>query len=64
MARMMGHSTSALRDKYIATGDTSPPDIEKYIHNANNDRFWAVYYATVSVVAAKPATDVRKADDE
>ena len=56
LARMMGESTRALRDKYIATGEADGTDIEKYIDNASDDRFWAVYYATVSVVAAKPAS--------
>jgi hypothetical protein len=53
MARMMGESTKALREKYVATGQADPADIEKYIENTNNDQFWAVYYSTVSVIAAK-----------
>lgn len=53
MARMMGESTRALRDKYIATGEADCADIDKYIENANDARFWAVYYSTVSVVAEK-----------
>jgi SAM-dependent methyltransferase len=53
MARMMGESTRALRDKYIATGEADSADIEKYIHNANDEKFWAVYYSTVSVLADK-----------
>lgn len=52
LARMMGESTRALRDKYIATGEASGADIEKYIENASNDRFWAVYYSTVTVIAS------------
>jgi hypothetical protein len=43
MARMMGESTRALRDKYVATGEADAKDIDKYIENANNDGFWAVY---------------------
>jgi SAM-dependent methyltransferase len=54
LARMVGESTSALADKYVATGEASPSDIERYIANAGNRRFWAVYYATVSVIARKP----------
>jgi predicted O-methyltransferase YrrM len=54
MARMMGESTRALSDKYVATGEADAKDINKYIENANNDRFWAIYYSTVSVVAALP----------
>jgi hypothetical protein len=53
MARMMGESTRALRDKYIATGMASGTNIENYIENANNARFWAVYYSTVTVIAKK-----------
>jgi SAM-dependent methyltransferase len=53
VARMMGESTSALADKYVATGKASPSDIERYIANAGNHRFWAVYYVTVSVAAKK-----------
>jgi SAM-dependent methyltransferase len=51
IARMMGESTRALRDKYVGTGEADGADIEKYIENANDDRFWAVYYSTVSVIA-------------
>lgn len=53
MARMMAESTSALRDKYVATGEADAKDIETYIGNANRNDFWAVYYSTVSVVAMK-----------
>jgi precorrin-6B methylase 2 len=53
LARMMGESTRALREKYLATGEAGPEDIDKYIENANNPSFWAVYYSTVSVIAAK-----------
>jgi SAM-dependent methyltransferase len=53
MARMMGESTRTLRDKYIATGEADCADIEKYIESANDDRFWTIYYSTVSVVAQK-----------
>ena len=53
IARMMGESTRALRDKYVGTGEADGADIDKYIENANNDRFWSVYYSTVSVVAEK-----------
>jgi SAM-dependent methyltransferase len=53
MARMMGESTRALRDKYVATGEADMTDIEKYIANANNSRFWVVYYSTVTVIATR-----------
>jgi ubiquinone/menaquinone biosynthesis C-methylase UbiE len=53
MARMMGESTRALSEKYLATGEAGPTDIKKYIRNANDQGFWAVYYSTVSVVAVQ-----------
>lgn len=53
MARMMGESTSVLREKYLATGEAGPADIENYIRNANDPSFWSVYYSTVSVVAVQ-----------
>ena len=54
LARMMGESTRALADKYIATGETSAHDIERFIANAGSQQYSAIYYATVSVVANKP----------
>lgn len=59
MARMMGESTRALADKYVATGEATPADIEKYIDNASNPQFWAVYYSTVSVVAVRAGESQR-----
>jgi 2-polyprenyl-3-methyl-5-hydroxy-6-metoxy-1,4-benzoquinol methylase len=53
LARMMGHSTNALREKYIATGEADAVDIEKYIENSMNPTFWAMYYSTVTVVARR-----------
>lgn len=53
MARMMGTSTRALADKYIATGEASEADIDRYIDNTNDNQFWTVYYSTISVVATK-----------
>ena len=53
MARMMGASTTALADKYVATGQASESDIKDYVQSTNNDQFWTIYYATVSVVATK-----------
>lgn len=58
IARIMGESTRALRDRYVATGEAGPEDIEAYIANANNERFWGVWYSTVSVIAAKSGTFV------
>ena len=53
IARMMGESTRALGARYVETGEAGPEDIEAYIGNANNERFWGVWYSTVSVIAAK-----------
>jgi SAM-dependent methyltransferase len=53
MATMMAESTKALCEKYMATGQADTTDIDKYIENANTNIFWAVYYSTVSVIAAK-----------
>src|SRR5439155_19889569 len=53
VARMMAASTRALAAKYVDTGEATDSDIEAYTTNAANDRFWAVYYATISVVARK-----------
>lgn len=53
MARMMATSTNALADKYIATGEATQADIDQYVLNANDDQHWAVYYATISVIATK-----------
>jgi Methyltransferase domain len=53
LARMMGESTRALADRYVATREATHADIEQYLGNAANDRFWAVYYSTVSVTATK-----------
>jgi len=53
MARMMGESTRALRDKYLATGAAGPTDVETYIRHANDSSLWSVYYSTVSVVGVQ-----------
>ena len=53
MAQMMGASERALADKYVATGEASHADVERYIGSTNDDQFWTVYYSTVSVVAMK-----------
>lgn len=53
MARMMGASTSALAERYIATGEATRTDIDQYILNSGDQRFWTVYYTTVSLIATK-----------
>lgn len=54
MAQMMAASTTALGDKYIATGEASQADIDQRLENARDEQFWTVYYSTISVVASKP----------
>jgi ubiquinone/menaquinone biosynthesis C-methylase UbiE len=53
MARMMGASTNALAEKYVATGEASEADLDEYVRKTTDERFWTVYYATVSVIATK-----------
>jgi predicted O-methyltransferase YrrM len=53
MARMMGESTRARPDRYVATGEANPADIEAYVANTKNEQFWSVYYSTVSVIAVR-----------
>jgi hypothetical protein len=53
MTRMMGHSTSALADKYVATEEANRADIERYIHNSSNPHFWSVFYSTATVIARR-----------
>ncbi len=49
-AKVMAASATALREKYIASGEANKEDIENYIKNARDGTYWAVYYATVSVM--------------
>jgi hypothetical protein len=42
-----------VRAVFALTGEADAADIEKYVENANNQHFWAIYYSTVSVIAAK-----------
>jgi hypothetical protein len=50
---MMGASTTALADKYVATGEATRSDIQQYVRNAADKTMWSIYYSTVSVVATK-----------
>ena len=36
------------------TGEATRSDVQQYVENAGNEKFWTVYYSTVSVVATKP----------
>ncbi|HLQ25016.1 MAG TPA: class I SAM-dependent methyltransferase [Acidiferrobacterales bacterium] len=51
IARMMRMSAEQLRDKYIATGMATPEDVDAYCQFAENRETWAIYYATIGVVA-------------
>lgn len=58
MATMMSMSTMQLADKYIATGEVTPVDIERYGHFAADPNAWGIYYATARTIAqtAVPAS--------
>jgi SAM-dependent methyltransferase len=53
VAKMMKMSTLQLAEKYISTGKSTHEDIEKYCQFAEDQSAWAIYYATVGVIAQK-----------
>jgi ubiquinone/menaquinone biosynthesis C-methylase UbiE len=53
VAKLMGRSAATLKDKYLQTQKASEQDIQAYINNSVNEKFWAVYYSTISVVGKK-----------
>ncbi len=53
IATMMKMSTVQLAEKYIATGAATQADIDNYGRFAENQKAWAIYYATVGVIAQK-----------
>ncbi len=53
MATIMRLSAVQLRDKYLATGLVTTPDLESYCRFAEDPRSWAIYYATVAVTGRK-----------
>jgi SAM-dependent methyltransferase len=55
IATVMKMSTVQLAHKYVATGEATQEDIEKYCLFADDQNAWAVYYATVGVIAQKTA---------
>jgi len=55
IATIMKMSTVQLAEKYVATGEATQEDIEKYCLFADDQNAWAIYYATVGVVAQKTA---------
>jgi SAM-dependent methyltransferase len=54
MATIMKMSAEQLREKYLATGVVTELDLGRYCRFADNPHTWAIYYATVGVVAQKP----------
>jgi ubiquinone/menaquinone biosynthesis C-methylase UbiE len=55
VANMMKMSALQLAEKYISTGKSTQEDIEKYCLFAEDQSAWAIYYATVGVIAQKIA---------
>lgn len=53
VAQVMGRSAATLTQKYIGTQKASEKDVQMYIENSTNSDFWAVYYATISVIGRK-----------
>lgn len=54
IATMMHMSTRQLAEKYIETGAVTQTDIDNYGRFAKDPNAWAIYYATVGVIAQKP----------
>jgi SAM-dependent methyltransferase len=55
VATMMQLSTRQLAEKYMATGEASQSDLEQYCLFADDPNAWAIYYASVGIIAQKPA---------
>ncbi|WP_299490775.1 methyltransferase domain-containing protein [Acaryochloris sp. IP29b_bin.137] len=53
IATMMNMSTRQLAEKYLATGAVTQADIDHYGRFAEDSNSWAIYYATVGVIAQK-----------
>ena len=54
IAHVMKLSTQQLREQYLATGDANETDIDAYSQFAEDVNCWAIYYATIGVVARWP----------
>jgi ubiquinone/menaquinone biosynthesis C-methylase UbiE len=54
VATVMKMSTMQLAEKYIATDEATHEDIEQYCQFADDRNSWAIYYATVGLIAQKP----------
>lgn len=55
VAMVIKMSTVQLAEKYIATGEATQEDIERYCLFAEDRNAWAIYYATVGVAAQTAA---------
>ncbi|MBE9011202.1 class I SAM-dependent methyltransferase [Pseudanabaenaceae cyanobacterium LEGE 13415] len=53
VATVMKMSAIQLAQKYIETGEATAEDIEQYCLFADDPNTWAIYYATVGVIAQK-----------
>ena len=53
VAAVMKLSAMQLADKYVATGEVTHEDIQRYCQFAENPSSWAVYQATVGVAGRK-----------
>ncbi|MDZ8050985.1 MAG: class I SAM-dependent methyltransferase [Aulosira sp. ZfuVER01] len=57
IATVMKMSAIQLVEKYIATGQATDHDIEQYCQFADDPSTWAIYHATVGVVAQQGAIE-------
>lgn len=53
IAEIMKLSAIQLRDKYLATGEVTSEDIQRYCQFAENPTSWAVYHGTVGIIGQK-----------
>jgi SAM-dependent methyltransferase len=53
-AKMMGMSATQLQGKYVATGEATEQDIERYGAFAADPSCWAIYHGTVRATGTKP----------
>ncbi|BAY08645.1 hypothetical protein [Calothrix sp. NIES-2098] len=57
IATVMRMSAIQLAENYIATGQATGDDIAQYCQFANDPSTWAIYHATVGVIAQKGAME-------
>ncbi len=54
MATIMKLSAHQLAERYLATGRVTKTDLTRYVRFSEDPDSWAVYHATVAVMAQKP----------